>query len=274
MADSTDERLAEPEAGITLMRMVDLCSESAGVCSGRGIILTVPRLMVTDNSGSNPLTMFSQMTMSRREEAYERVLEAIVFGDLAPGSAVDEKGLAQSFDIGLAGIRDALARLEIEGMVERQPRIGTKIAALGVRELQDLYEMRVMVEPVAANMAAKRAEDLDIRKLLDLGKRYREIVKTRNIRELVGVDQQFHRSVAAATKNAFLERQITVLSNNALRFWYANSPRMTDQARRENLADHLEVIAAIQRRDAEGAERAMRHLLSEFPKFVDFRRKN
>lgn len=206
---------------------------------------------------------------SRREEAYERVLAAIIYGDLLPGSAVDEKSLAQRFDIGLAGIRDALARLEIEGLVERQPRIGTKIAALGLRELHDVFEMRYIIEPMAAYIAAQRAEQSDIDLLFQLSERYREIASTRNLRELVVVDQRFHRAVAAATKNLFLARQVAVLSNSALRFWYANAPRLSDEARQESLAGHIEVITAIQRRDSEAAERAMRHLIDEVPGFID-----
>lgn len=211
--------------------------------------------------------------LSRREEAYERVLAAIVYGDLAPGSAVDEKSLALRFDMGLAGIRNALARLEIEGLVDRQPRIGTKIATLGVRDLHDVYEMRYIIEPMAARIAAMRAEPSDIALLRELGEQYRELAKTPNLRELVIVDQRLHRTVAAATKNSFLERQVTVLSNNALRFWYANSPKLSSEARQENLADHIAVITAIEQRDPEAAERAMRHLISEVPGFVASREK-
>ncbi len=211
--------------------------------------------------------------MSRREEAYERVLAAIIYSDLPPGSAVDEKSLAQRFDVGLAGVRDALARLENEGLVERQPRIGTKIAALGLRELHDVFEMRYIVEPMAAYIAAQRAEPSDIESLLHLSERYREIARTRNLRELVMVDQRFHRAVAAATKNAFLERQVAILTNSAMRFWYASASRLSDEARQANLADHVTVITAIEQRDSEAAERAMKHLIGEVPGFVDSREK-
>ncbi|MGE4339671.1 MAG: GntR family transcriptional regulator [Pigmentiphaga sp.] len=211
----------------------------------------------------------SSAPLSRREEAYERLLAAIIYSDLQPGSAVDEKSLADRFDVGLAGIRDALVRLESEGFVERQPRIGTKIAALGLRELHDVFETRFIIEPMTAYIAAKRAELSDIDRLLQLADRYREIGRTRDLRELVLIDQQFHRAVAAATKNAFLERQVTILTNSALRFLYANAPRLSDAARQENLADHIEVIIAIQRRQPEAAQRAMRRLIGEVPGFVD-----
>lgn len=211
---------------------------------------------------------------SRRDEAYDRVLEAIVFGDLTPGIAVDEKGLARKFDAGIAGVRDALARLEIEGMVERQPRIGTKIAPLGVRELHDLYETRIIIEPTCARIAATRADEQDLEQLGRIGERFQEMVDSLDLRKLVSVDQAFHRIVAAATKNQYLERQVTVLSNNALRFWYATAPKLTEGAMREDIADHMKVVGAIKNRDPGAAENAMRHLLSEFPGFSDFYRTN
>lgn len=214
------------------------------------------------------------MPTTRREDAYERVLAAIIYGDLPAGSAVDEKGLAKSFDLGVAGIRDALGRLELEGLVERQPRIGTKIAALGLRELQDVYETRLILEPICAGIAARRADDTDLAKFHAFSEEFTEIAKSRDLRKLLKLDQYFHRSVAAATKNVLLARQVTVLHNNAARFWYANAPRLSDEAFRADLADHMEVLHSIESRNPDAAEKAMRHLLGEFQGFVDFYRTN
>ncbi|HSW20612.1 MAG TPA: GntR family transcriptional regulator [Ramlibacter sp.] len=211
---------------------------------------------------------------SRREDTYERVLAAIIFGDLPPGAAVDEKGLAQTFDVGIAGVRGALARLELEGLVERQPRIGTKIATLGVRELQDVFELRIIVEPTGASIAANRADADDLAKLHRFGEEFMDIARTRDLRKLVKLDQYFHRTVAAATKNSLLERQVTVMHNNASRFWFASAPRLSDEALQATLTEHMNVVDAIERRDSRQAERAMRKLLGDFPGFVDFYRSN
>jgi GntR family transcriptional regulator, rspAB operon transcriptional repressor len=235
--------------------------------------MTIPNVS-TPEALESQSRMNASLPGSRREEAYDRVLEAIVFGDLKPGAAVDEKGLAQKFDVGIAGVHDALARLEIEGMVQRQPRIGTKIAPIGVRELHDLYETRIIVEPTCARIAATRADEQDLERLGRCGERFQQIGDSPDLRELVSVDQAFHRIVAAATKNQYLERQVTVLSNNALRFWCANAPKLTEGAMREDILDHMKVVAAIKGRDPGAAEDAMRHLLSEFPGFTDFYKSN
>ena len=62
-----------------------------------------------------------------RNDAYEQILMAIIMGDLQPGSRVDEKGLMKMFRLSQASVRDALSRLALEGLVERQARIGTRI---------------------------------------------------------------------------------------------------------------------------------------------------
>ena len=94
---------------------------------------------------------------SGRESAYDIILSALIFGDLAPGSAVDEKPIAARFGLGLAGVRDALYRLSLEALVERQPRIGTRIPDLGLREMQDVFEARVLIEGGCAALGAERA---------------------------------------------------------------------------------------------------------------------
>ena len=98
---------------------------------------------------------------TRREGAYDLILSAIIFGDLPPGSAVDEKMLVDQFRIGLAGVRDALYRLSLEGLVERQPRMGQGFR-LSVRELHDVFEARVLLEGARAALAAARASADDI----------------------------------------------------------------------------------------------------------------
>lgn len=102
---------------------------------------------------------------TRRDDAYEHILSAIIFGDLAPGTSVDEKQLAEEFKIGLAGVRDALYRLALEGLVERQARIGTYVPDLGLRELQDVFEARVLLEGGCASIAAQRATADEIARL-------------------------------------------------------------------------------------------------------------
>jgi DNA-binding GntR family transcriptional regulator len=202
---------------------------------------------------------------TRRESAYDLILSGIIFGDLPAGSAVDEKKLERELGLGLAAVRDALNRLALEGMVDRQPRIGTRIPDLALRELQDVFEARVLLEGACAALAAARASAADIATMRAAFAGYEQAIERREFRKLVRMDQAFHRAMAGATGNTLLERQVILLHNNASRFWYFGLPRLAASALRADLKAHLEVVDAIEKHNADAAEQAMRAVLGHFP---------
>lgn len=205
---------------------------------------------------------------NQRDGAYDVFLEAIIFGDLEPGSAVDEKQLTKQFGLGLAAVRDALYRLSLEGLVERQPRIGTRIAGLGLREMQDVFEARVLIEGGCASLAAERASSDNVAAMRSALDGFEAVIEQRDFRRLVRMDQRFHRSLAAATQNRQIEQKVTQLHDAACRFWYFGLHRMDPRIVVEDIAAHLDVVAAIERRDSQAAAAAMRAVLGHFPDTV------
>ena len=208
--------------------------------------------------------------ISRRDDAYERLLTAVIFGDLAPGSVVDEKQLARTFSLGLASVRDALFRLSLEGLVERHARIATRIPDLSVREMQDLFEARILLEARCAGLAAERASVEQVAALTGAFRDYRAAMKSRDYRALVRMDQVFHRALAAATHNRSLEQQLITLHNAASRFWYFGIPRLNQTALQADIEAHITIAAAIARHDAPAAITGMQDLLGLFPENVRF----
>jgi GntR family transcriptional regulator, rspAB operon transcriptional repressor len=205
---------------------------------------------------------------SRRESAYETIVSAIIFGDLPPGSATDEKMLARTLGLNLAAVRDALYRLSLEGLVERQPRIGTRIPDLGIRDMQEVFEARVLLEGACAALTAERAAADEIAAMRAAFSGYEQAIERRDFRWLVRMDQTFHRTLAAASRNKLVERQVILLHNNALRFWYFGLPRINPRALRNDIQAHLHVVDAIERRDVAAARRAMGTVLGRFPEHV------
>jgi DNA-binding GntR family transcriptional regulator len=203
-----------------------------------------------------------------RNTAYERLLDAIIFGELKPGSSADEKFLAEHLGIGVTAVRDALYRLSLEGIVERQPRIGTRITDLGLREMQDVFEARVLIEGGCASLAAERADADDIAAMKAALDGFEGVIERREFRVLVGMDQRFHRALAAATKNRQIEQKVVQLHDAACRFWYFGLHRMEMRVILADIAAHLDVVTAIERRDAAAAGSAMRAVLGHFPDTV------
>lgn len=202
---------------------------------------------------------------SLREGAYERLLNAIIFAEVPPGSVVDEKTLAQQVGFGLGPVRDALQRLALEGLVERHARIGTRIPDLTLRDVQDVFEARVALEGTCAALAAQRASADDVATLRRTLRDVARLIAKREFHLLVRQDLAFHRALAAATGNRMLERQSTLLLNMGARFWFFGLPRMDPAVLQADMAAHGDVVEAIAIHDAAAAEAAMRAVLGRFP---------
>lgn len=89
----------------------------------------------------------------QKSKAYDQILMDIILGILPPNARLDELGLADQYILGVAGARDALARLSLEGMVLRRPRSGTIVTSIDVQEGQQSYEVGCLLEPHAAQQA-------------------------------------------------------------------------------------------------------------------------
>lgn len=200
-----------------------------------------------------------------RNDAYEQILFAIILGDLEPGARVDEKRLMKDFKLSQASVRDALFRLSLEGLVERHARIGTRIGDLGLRELQDVFEARVLIEGHAARLAAHRASPEDLAAIRAAYDGYEAVVDARDIRALVRMDRAFHRALAAACKNSQIEQTAIRLHNNAARFWCFGIQRTTAERHRAQIQEHLKVVDAIERKDFAEIETLLRGVLGYYP---------
>ena len=97
-----------------------------------------------------------------KSRLYQRILVDIIIGALAPGEQLDENGLAKRYGGGLAGIREALARLALEGLVVRRARVGTSVAPLDLVGAREAFEARCLIEVHCAGLAAQIASDDEI----------------------------------------------------------------------------------------------------------------
>ena len=97
-----------------------------------------------------------------KSRLYQRILVDIIIGALAPGEQLDENLLARRYGGGLAGIREALARLALEGLVVRRARVGTSVAPLDLMGAREAFEARRLVEVHCAGLAAEHASEAEI----------------------------------------------------------------------------------------------------------------
>jgi len=200
-----------------------------------------------------------------KSRLYQRLLVDIIIGALAPGEQLDENILARRYGGGLAGIREALARLALEGLVVRRARVGTSVAPLDLMGAREAFEARRLVEVHCAGLAATHASDAEIaaiRATLDDGE---AAVEDNDQAALAAMDEAFHVAVAAASGNRALAKMVVTLHHQTARYWlYAmRGPSADDGIAALN--EHRDLAEAIASRNVERAQAEMLKVLGDFP---------
>jgi hypothetical protein len=200
-----------------------------------------------------------------KSRLYQRILVDIIIGALAPSEQLDENLLARRYGGGLAGIREALARLALEGLVVRRARVGTSVAPLDLMGAREAFEARCLVEVHCAGLAAQHASDAEIdaiRATLDDGE---AAVHDNDQAALAAMDEAFHVAVATASHNRALAKMVVTLHHQTARYWlYAMRGPSSDDGIAA-LNEHRGLADAIASRDVERARAEMLKVLGDFP---------
>jgi DNA-binding GntR family transcriptional regulator len=200
-----------------------------------------------------------------KSRLYQRILVDIIIGALAPSEQLDENALARRYGGGLAGIREALARLALEGLVVRRARVGTSVAPLDIVGAREAFEARCLIEVHCAGLAAAHAsaeEIATIRATLDDGE---AAVGSNDQAALAAMDEAFHVAVAAASGNRTLAKMVVSLHHQTARYWlYAmRGPDPNDGIAALN--EHRALADALASRDVTRARAEMLKVLGDFP---------
>jgi len=221
------------------------------------------RTLVLDVANSSGLEDWSPDL--QKTKVYERILLDLILGELPAGARLDEQSLAAHYDTGLAGVRDALGRLALEGLVVRRARSGTTVAPLDLVELRQGYEARVLIEPHCASLAAKNASKADAQAMYDVFADGEEAARTCDLPALVAMDLRFHAAVARASGNLALARILIPLQHKAARFWVFSFNGATEQELLDEIEEHRQVARVIGGRDPEASRQAMLKILNVQP---------
>ena len=195
--------------------------------------------------------------MAQGEVAYAKLLTAIRAGLFQPGDRLREVDIAARLSLSRTPIREALRKLEAEGIVEHRPRLGATVRRLSHTEVVELYEMRMVLERTAAQMAAKHAASAELDALENLNEALAATVD--DPQTAAAINQDFHHGIYLATRNRFLLDAARAL-NNALMLL---GPTTLADATRINTVclQHQDIIDALRAGDAIAAgEAAEAHL--------------
>lgn len=216
-------------------------------------------------AGGDRWTVFPEWSPDLlKARVYERILLDIILCVLPPGARLDEQDLTRRYDAGLAGVREALGRLALEGLVVRRARAGTSVASLDLLEVRQAVDARRLIEPHCAALAAANAGPEDIARLRTAFAGAEEAVRARDATALVRMDQQFHEAIARASRDLTLARILIPLQHKAARFWVWSMGDDTEAELLEEIARHRAVIDAIADRDPDRARTAVLRTLGAF----------
>lgn len=191
---------------------------------------------------------------SRSELAYRQLRKAIERGDLKPGQRVMEVEVAEWLKVSRTPVREALRRLENEGMLALEPRIGLVVASLSRQAMLELYVMREVLEGTAARLCARHASDLELMELEQLVDREKRLQG--DFEELARHNRLFHEAVHRGAHNRYLEKSLSAVNDS---MWLLGKSQMLLPERAKTaVTEHAELLAAIRRHDPEAAEEAAR----------------
>ncbi|ENM3951854.1 GntR family transcriptional regulator [Vibrio cholerae] len=199
---------------------------------------------------------------TKSENLTEYLIEAIVEGELSPGSKISEPELAKQFQVSRGPLREALMRVEGLGLIERIPHIGARVIQLSPTKLVELYAVREALEGMAARLAARNITEIELaglESLLSTHSTHIDQVEGASYFHQQG-DFDFHYRIIQASRNQQLIGLLCDELYHLLRMYRYQSPRSHSRPV-EALEEHKFILRAIRQRDEELAEMLMcRHI--------------
>jgi DNA-binding GntR family transcriptional regulator len=203
-----------------------------------------------------------------RRLAVERLRQAILAGDMAPGQRLVEEELAGTLGVTRASLRAALFDLAAEGLVERVPNRGARVRAVTLDEAIAITECRMALEGLCAAKAAERVTEPDADRLRQIGEEMERSVADGELLKYSALNHELHRLVREISGQAVAASLLERLNGQLVRHQFQLSLRPgRPQA---SLPEHLAIIAAVAgRRPAQAEEAIRRHLRSVISALVD-----
>lgn len=194
-----------------------------------------------------------------REVIFNTIREAIIGGELKPGERLMEVQLAEKMGVSRTPVREAIRKLELEGLVEMIPRKGAHVAEVSVKDIMDVLEVRASLDGLATALAAERMKEEELRELKHIYTQFANYVEKESLQGTVKKDVEFHDIIYRAAKNEKLMQINNNLREQVQRFRVIylkgySSPKNI-------IKEHEEIINAISSRDPEMARRvAQEHI--------------
>lgn len=191
-----------------------------------------------------------------RDVVFQKIRKAILKGELLPGERLMEIGLANRLGVSRTPVREAIRKLELEGLVVMTPRKGAEVAGITEKNLRDVLEVRRALEELAIDLAIKRMTDETWTNLKEAQEDFKSAIKSGVAMDIAKTDETFHDIIFQSTGN---DRLTMLLGNLREHMYRYRLEYIKDEEKRNTLiAEHEQILDAIYRKKASEAKKLIR----------------
>lgn len=191
-----------------------------------------------------------------RDIVFKTLREAIITGDLQPGERLMEIKLANELGVSRTPVREAIRKLELEGLVIMTARKGAEVAPINEKDLKEVLEIRKSLESLACELACKTVQDSDIRKLKQINSEINNAVEAEDIELITKKDVEFHEAINVITDNKRLIQMLHQLKEHIFRYRFEYIKEMKNK--KTIVEEHNRIIDSIAAKDEEKASREIK----------------
>jgi len=195
--------------------------------------------------------------LSLKDRVYENLKLLIITGKLEPNRHLLESELAEMMKISRAPIREALNILEKEGFVTILPRKGAKVSSISKTEVENIWEIRSVLEPYAARNASQKCKEKELYKMENKLKKI--LQEPYNLVNYLKTDLDIHELLYKNLGNKMFRNIIEMVRQNSLRIrnFAVGKSKFAKDMTSSDTAEHIEIIKALKARDPERAAAAV-----------------
>jgi DNA-binding GntR family transcriptional regulator len=196
-----------------------------------------------------------------RKKVYAYVRDQILSGRIAPNQRLIETKIAQEIGTSRTPVREALHNLEIEGLIQSIPRVGYQVKAISAAEVEEICEIRSVIEGLAARWAMEKAPGKAVKALKKNISLTMATVSQGEIRAFIDLDAQFHEIIARCSGSTRLLEMSQTLRGHMLR--YRIQSIFSEETVQQALRGHQNILRAIEKGEADEVSLAMQQHLEE-----------
>ncbi|WP_183070860.1 GntR family transcriptional regulator [Rhodococcus rhodochrous] len=181
---------------------------------------------------------------------YHQIVDLIVTGEIAPGDAIRENKTAERLGTSRLPVREALQQLAAEGWLERRPRGIARLREPRAQDIEEVFDMRRLLEVEAIGLAVRRASVEDVARLRRIAEAGDAAAAEGDRAEAMRLNAEFHRELSALARHETLNSFLQILERKV--HWLFSNVRM------DRFTEHDTILDALEARDVEAARNAVR----------------